>query len=110
MFWLEHHALAIFTRVDAENRTAGNVEIIDYTAKARVKRNGGVIHKKIFNRSRGNIQDDLAIFIHVLLWYLSAFDMGINQNMWGAIVVQYPFIDSAQKIRTTGRHGHKIFL
>jgi hypothetical protein len=30
--------------------------------------------------------------------------------MWGAIVVQYPFIDSAQKIRTAGRHGHKIFL
>ncbi len=74
-----------------------------HTAEAAFEADGLVIHMQMTHRTWRNIQDNLPV-IGKPLRDLHRGVIRIDQHVRGAIVIDDPLIESANKIRATGVH------
>ena len=84
--------------------------MVGHSTKACTERKGIIIHGKIANSTWRYIKDDLPFLVDMLLGNLGSINMGIDQYVGSAVVIQNPLIERADEIRTTGSHGHANFL
>ena len=101
---IEHHALSIFPRVDAENRADGYDNIGCHTAKTAVEKDQVVAQLQTHYCVRGDVQYDLAVG-HIALRHIDPLVIHIDQQMRGAIIVHDPLIDSADNVGTARVQG-----
>lgn len=94
---LEDHALTILLGVDAHDRDDRHKDAHRNPAKTAIELQPLVCHEQPLYGNGRNIQDDLTVLDKVLGDLNTGF-MRVDENVGGAIVVQYPFVQGPDEV------------